>query len=224
MWLHLHGWIGFHQTKRERVRAQVDEVTGAKLYLTYQGAREVSSVTGRWITRASQEEKSAKCTGPRSRKALKIMLIFGPEPVCGPWRFSLGLCLSTTYGSIQHGNWRKGWLESGVSCKSPCERDKGLKWTVAAKWKCGSRHICRGRCFFFKLNWHFAERKKRFFKTDENVSSLFQIMVKIGNFLPSRKLSWSFLLGKCLFDMDKLILTDCCIFLLPLGAGNEKGN
>lgn len=29
---------------------------------------------------------------------------------------------------------------------------------------------------------HFVERKK-FFKTDENVSSLFQIMVKVGNFL-----------------------------------------
>lgn len=29
----------------------------------------------------------------------------------------------------------------------------------------------------------FVERKKKFFKTDENVSSLFQIMVKTGNFL-----------------------------------------
>lgn len=46
---------------------------------------------GHWITRASQEEKSGKCIGPRSRKALKITLIFGPDPVCvGPEGFLWG--------------------------------------------------------------------------------------------------------------------------------------
>lgn len=84
-------WMNWFPPDKEGEGQSPDEVTGAKLYLTYQAAREVSSVTGHWITRASQEEKSAKCIGPRSRKALKIMLRYLDLSLCvGPEGFLWG--------------------------------------------------------------------------------------------------------------------------------------
>lgn len=74
------------------------------LSMTFWGTGGMSSVTGTLDHEGVPEEKSGKALVPETTSTERHARTSGPEPVRGPWRFSLGLCSGASSGQTQHMN------------------------------------------------------------------------------------------------------------------------